>query len=608
MLIYSLFLCLVLSTIASAQLQKDGTSWNSQPGGKYLPSQGNIHIILVFAEFPDDSLDRYNSEWPKGSPPRRANTWIDSVWSTSPTPWSLTDYFEQMSLGTFRVTGTTHHVIVPHTRASYREQRKTRKDIHRDIIEQLDSATNFAAYDRWETIGEYQHREKPDGIVDMMVIIWRNIDEDLAGTRAAVRGAFGFIGDEADLGFGSPVAVDNGQRMVKMGYGIERKAGKAEPAGSGVTLSKTYVRLPFESMLQTTIHEIGHYLMGGMEYHTGFGCWGMVSTYGIRMFVPNAFERHRLGWISLRTMSGDTAVLHNVPLPDYVTTGEAVRFVVDSTTGQYFFVENHQGISRWDKTMYIDSIERGLYVLRQDLATDSAAGPGHQLRLIPADGRYKWNVGRMELHPCCGATLLPVFKRGEADRDSGFHDCDHVPYTDPATRRQRVSEVILVENDSGTTVHVNSKAGDGHDAFHPNTRPLFSPWSNPSSQDKHRRATGFGFEITAADTTEYGVVYKLSLYAHTAQLSPPAPVQRCAVLYRSKAAVLSWQTAAEPDIASYKVYRIQGKSKKLIATVAHKNGAQQLSFTDKSPRKDARYTVVAVDKQGLYSAEVIALP
>ncbi len=615
---FILFLCIVLHGAAFAQTRKDSSSWNGQPGGKYLPSTGALRTLIVFAEFPDDSLDPGNAEWPKGIPPRRMAGWVDSAWSDIPTPWSLTDYFGQMSLGTFRLTGITRHVITPKTRSAYRALRKTRKDIHRDIIEQLDSTINFAEFDNWTLTGEYNHKEQPDGIVDLIIIIWRNIDDDIdaaAQKPPGMRSSFGFIGDEADLGFGMPVLVDEGRRMVKMSYGIEHTTGNTETAGSGVTLSKAYTHVAHESMLQTTIHEIGHYLMGGMEYHTGFGCWGMVSTYGIRMFVPNSFERYRLGWIKLITLSGDTATLRDIPLPDYVTTGVAVRFIIDSMTGQYFYLENHQGISRWDRTMYLDSIERGIYVLRQDRATDSASGPGHQLRLVPADGLHRWDVSRMEPHSCCGSVLLPVFRQGVADRDSGFHDCDHVPYTNPSTGKKQVAEIILEENEKGETVHANRKGGDGKDAFRQGYATVFSPWSNPGSQDKHRQPTGFGFEIIGADTNNGSIVYRLSLFSHTAAGATPGIVQNVTAKKKGQTAIITWQANAEPDIVSYKIYKTNQQQKAntaptFLAKVNHKKDTTMLSWTDRKTPTGARYTVTAVDRQGresLYSIRTSAL-
>lgn len=586
-------LFLLLPLLCSAQTP----SWNGSPGGKYIPSQGTLKTLIIFAQFPDDSLDVDHPEWPKNAAPRLLNTWVDSVESSTPTPGSLTDYFQQMSLGKFTLIGTTRSVIAPRTRQEYKKRGWTRREIHKELIESLDSTMDFAEFDRWDYEGEYNHVERPDGIVDLICIIWRNVADDIP-SKYAMNHAFGFIGDEADLGFGDALPVDGGTRFIRMSYGGNKTN---EPAGSGLTMSKTFTRSPVETLLKVNIHEIGHYLMGGMEYHTGFGCWGMVATFGIRMFVPNAFERHRLGWIDLITLTADSTTLYGVPLPDYVTTGKAVRFVIDSTSGQYFYLENHQGISRWDRKMFADSIERGIYVLRQDLATDSGRGPGHQLRLIPADGRHAWTVTRMETNSCCGTISLPVFKQLAPDRQNGYHDGDIIPYTD-VTGKQREAPIIIAEDNNGETILANKINGDGFDAFRPDYQTVFSPWSNPNSQDKHRNTTGFGFEITGVDSTTHGAVYKLTLYSQTAVQAAPAPVEELVTtIATSGRATLTWQASTEPDIASYIVYRtpIDGSRKKVATVKAGKN--KIIRWTD--PGKIVRtrrpfYTVIAVDRDG----------
>src|ERR1700754_1852383 len=54
-------------------------SWNRQPGGLYLPSKGLLNALVVFAQFPDDSLMVDHPEWPKNQPPRLMEEWVDSV-------------------------------------------------------------------------------------------------------------------------------------------------------------------------------------------------------------------------------------------------------------------------------------------------------------------------------------------------------------------------------------------------------------------------------------------------------------------------------------------------------------------------------------------------
>ncbi|MFA3784169.1 hypothetical protein ABRY23_14005 [Melioribacteraceae bacterium 4301-Me] len=65
----------------------------AQSRGRWLPSEGTINVLIVFAEFSDDNYDIYNSRWVKGSAPQNMNNWVDQTWSSNPTQGSLTHYF-----------------------------------------------------------------------------------------------------------------------------------------------------------------------------------------------------------------------------------------------------------------------------------------------------------------------------------------------------------------------------------------------------------------------------------------------------------------------------------------------------------------------------------
>lgn len=71
-------------------------TYSGQIGGLALPSEGNIHVLIIFVKFPDDNYTG-NSSWPKGGSPWNMNQWVDQTWSQNPTPYSMTDYFNQMS-------------------------------------------------------------------------------------------------------------------------------------------------------------------------------------------------------------------------------------------------------------------------------------------------------------------------------------------------------------------------------------------------------------------------------------------------------------------------------------------------------------------------------
>jgi M6 family metalloprotease-like protein len=536
------------------------TNQNGQPGGLFIPSRGLINALIVFAQFPDDSLDINHPEWPRNQPPRLMNQWVDSIWTSTPTPYSMTDYYNQMSMGQFRFIGKTRFVIAPRTRQEYLSLGMKRGDIHAELFQKLDSTLDFAEFDHWHLEDEYLHREQSDKIVDLVIVIWRNINEDIRDPQQKnnMRRDLVFPGDQTELGNpGQQLFVDNGNRIIKMWYGIDSSTGTKRQAGSGPVLTKNYLKNSFLSMMKTCIHETGHYLLGGNEYHVGLGFWGMISSYGTRSFVANSFERHRLGWITLRSFDASQQPVTGLSLPDYVTSGMAYRFVIDSATAQYFFLENHQGISRWDRDMEGSVMERGVYVLRQDSVVDKTAYANH-MQLVPADGRFYWSAARKETNSCCGSILLPVLQQDSPDRHNGYHDCEHIRYYyEPMGQLDTVTaDVILMEDANGNTTLANKMSGDGLDAFRMGYQQVFSPWSNPNSQQKGRAHTSFGFELTDVDTTEDSDVYTLDLYPQGAVAASPAKVQAFSVAATStNKAALSWQANEEPDLKWYRIYR-----------------------------------------------------
>ncbi len=602
--------CALLLAVFLPQKVRAQYSAVDQKGGRYITARGEVNALIVFAQFPDDSLDRDHLEWPVNQPPQRLGTWIDSVWTTSPTPFSMTDYFGQMSLGTYRFTGKERYAIAPRSRKEYMALGMKRADIHRELLQKLDETLDFAEFDKWDPEGQYIHVERPDGLVDMVVVIWRNILDDIpdAEQRDSVRSKLDFAYDIEDLGFGPSVQVDNGARAIAMGYGMDGAA----PLGSGVTLRKPPTRIPFLSVMQTAVHEVAHYLLGWNDYHVGFGFWGMLSTYGIRGYAANSFERHRLGWINLISVDiSDTTTLQNISLPDFITTGIAARFVIDSARGECFYMENHQRLSRWDIPSQVIE-ERGVYVMRQDneIDTSQPVGRGDHMRMVPADGRYNWEVHRRETNPCCGSVRVPVFDKLEPNRHTGYHHCDLIPFVDPDNGSETSSEVLLTEDAHGNTVHNVPRAGLGTDAFRLELQRVFSPWSNPSSQDVRRNSTGFGFEITSVQPSPAGDVYVLNVHANTSEQASPARVQYLQIARNDDHPLLTWQANEEPDLYSYRIYRSLFPSAELPDTADYEL-ATELPAVDENNlpatqwRDDAVELVGAQNVRRYYAIEAI---
>lgn len=430
--------------------------------GYTLPSEGLVNILVVFAQFPDDGWDVNNPAWPKGGSPANMSGWVDQTWSSTPTAYSLTDYFNQMSLGKLKVVGKEVSVISPHTREYYLANNKKRSDIQKEILQQLDQTMDFGEFDNWKTISSYNQINQADGSVDMIMIIWRNIASEYPTDelKIDIRNKLNFWTSFGSLGSGS-LSVDNGARIIKF-----------YDAGSGVTIRD----LTTTDIFKVAVHEFAHYLLGGNEYHNGYAFWSMLSTAETRSYMVSAYERYRLGWGSVITINkGTTQTITDNSLGDYLTTGKAYRVEIDAATNQWFYIENHQKLNRWDNcTRSIYPNDKGIFVLRQD--RESTSDNPTWMYMVPAGGRYDWTVNQY-YQPSWLTYGLPVFKKGAANRDNGYHAMQLIPFTYQGV--SYLKPVIIEEDANGNPVQTDPVNGIGNDAFRLDNKESFPLGSIP---------------------------------------------------------------------------------------------------------------------------------
>ena len=457
-----------------------------QPGGRDLPSIGSIHALFIFAQFPDDNFLPGDKRWPAGGAPLRMtnHTWVDSVWTDNPTPGSMTDYFNQMSFNKLKFTGECDTVTAPHSREWYFNNKKNYGKINKEIIGTLDKRMDFARFDNIHKTRNYEFEDSADGRVDVVFIIYRNFIMDYPDSISTLYNRIFGSGWFGSLNTGN-VPVDDSSRFVYR----------------GATLRDIFYKDPF----RFSIHEFAHFLIGGNQYHNGRGFWAMLSGYEVRSFMINSYERNRLGWINIRTIKNDTITLKDILLDDFITTGDAIRIEIDSASSQYFYLENHQRISRWDNSSKVKS-EKGIYVMRQD----AAAGAATFMQMIPADGRFNWEV-KSYIYPDWFPKGLPVYNRLDENKETGYHDLQFIPYTFEGKNYPANEIIYYPDTLTGKPVQDPLRAGDGRDAFRPGYKTVFSPYTNPDSQDKYRRPTGFAFEIKDVKDG----VYHLNIYMHT---------------------------------------------------------------------------------------------
>jgi M6 family metalloprotease-like protein len=484
-----------------------------QVGGIYIPSEtpnSFFRILVIFAEFKDDTSYQVG-DWPVDKPPNYMNTFVDSTVTENSTVGNITQYFREMSLGKMTVIGKSYFVIAAETRAWYSSINYDRAQINQTVIQGLNDSISLAPYDNWTGTSDYNFQNSPDGQIDMICVIWRNIWQDAAFNSFSFDYDFNFNG-EASLGSDAAnvwFPVDGAARTVYEGY----------PAfgvpGSGLTIAKGYDGQG--AVQQFTIHELGHYLLGDNHFHTAGGTWAIMANYMSRSNCANSFERTRLGWITPMEYSSNTTV----NLRDYVTTGDALRIALPNTNPQeYFLLENHQRLSVFDKPD--DNYpEKGLYVLHQFGSTPNppgGTGLGFSPTLVSADGKYAWTFDHYT--PWVNGVIVPVFKKGAASPVSGFFDSDLIQYTDPQSGQAKSGFIFAyVDPVTGQVNDTELAVGDGEDAFSPGYQTVFSPWSNPRALDSYGNTSNIAFdEISDAN----GVVQVQLYVAPNTQDQAPA--------------------------------------------------------------------------------------
>jgi M6 family metalloprotease-like protein len=305
-------------------------------------------------------------------------------WAVSMTPeengW-MTKYFRQASFGKFQVTGDVLDTLITvpistvrDSRGKIVEQESFAGNVYRQtVLRQLNGITDpkflfgsrLSDFDRWTYTGMgLPNLEQPNGNIDLVMIVWRNIHV----------------------------------------VGLGEMSGYVSPGDIGTIWgmhSDMYSMFKTESMLPTVImrHEFSHMLYGGNNFHTAnggvgqraflstVGGWSNMSASDACSPTWNAWDRERLGWanpenqflLSTRCaedgkeQNGDMVYGQDLCfageyiLRDFATTGDAIKIKLPhlpkGVRNQYLWLENHQrveGIVDHDKIL-----PKGLYAYIQ---------------------------------------------------------------------------------------------------------------------------------------------------------------------------------------------------------------------------------------------------
>jgi M6 family metalloprotease-like protein len=471
--VFTLALAIPLAPISNAQsfrVPECATTSNSeyaqslnQIGGMHITSQGTFRILVVFVSFQDDST--VHPFWPAHNPPLYLDQFIDPDTSTrSPAAFNLTDYFYQMSLGKFHVIGDAIWIEMPHSQSEYANGSYARANTT-VLKESVDPIVDFAKYDNWTNSAGYVNTNAPDGIVDMVVMVWRTTIFQMLG--------------EASLGYRPGFDVDG--TRIEMGF-PERYD---YPLGSGVTCEYPYHDDPAKAM-RTMVHEMGHWLLGGQHpYTAGAGgkhqYWGILCAPERISSCANAYERERLGWITVPAIPpGD-----GQRLADFISTGAAFKYHPPAgDVEEYFYLENHQLNSAFDDVTR-NPEDRGLWILHQQGIYQGI----DNISILPADGRWNWESPGVSTD--CYGQPLPIFVKGTPAVGFGLSHRDQLP-----VGGSLANWMYVFRNPDGVVNCGAFFAGETfRGSFDAAVNPVFSPYSNPATSTWSGAVTSFSLEV-----------------------------------------------------------------------------------------------------------------
>ena len=453
-----------INQVDCGTLKIEGTNDYSQKGGRYITSMGDLKVLVVFAKFKDDT--NAHQFWPADSYPSELNNFIDSDMQMGSSHFmNLTNYYNQMSFGNFRVTGKTIGAETPYPVSHYIPENGIYPDrslANKDILLSIDDSIDYREFDNWANIIKYNNVNEPDGTADMVIVIWRGFvfSENWSG--------------EASLGGGSEFMVESNQIKIKMGYG------GYGTDGSGVTVQYWGERTP-ERNFKVTIHEVAHWLIQSEHPYSNVNhtFWGML-TLGSEGICANTFERERVSWINPISIDG---TILSAPMGDYITTPSSYKYHPENGyIGEMFYFENHQRLSIYDnvssnpddKGIFIVHISNGFYI-------------GDCVRVLTSNGFWNWDSPGIS---DCWGNDMPAFRKISVNRN-GFGNRDKIISIDS------VSEFLysIINEDDEAECNDWLHGLGFTNAFNVNTNDVFSKWSNPPAKTFDGQQTDFLMEV-----------------------------------------------------------------------------------------------------------------
>lgn len=570
----------------SSPVQKPGkiNSPNNSAGSQFLgsmvhstPAEGQfLRLLILYVKFPDDVLvgNTMNgfAVWPNPNQLAPVNHYtndfkfIDTA-EGSPSvdfteryrPYTISDYFSEMSLGQFDVIGDEYSVLLPLSSVEYRNMGFSSSEINEIAIKQAEQEyqIDFKRYNNW-SLTEEGWTWTPGGgdkQADMIVMVYRRAPgypEVNWFINASIP-----VSGISDLGLINNFLLDSTKVT----------------SGSGVTCLSLMQN--YSKMTQIMLHEMCHrYFFNHFEI-------GLMTGVEHSSFNFSPFERTLVNYVDPPLVrfpypqGSETYTLR-----DYVFTGDLLAIELPET-GEMYYIANHQkkslydGISRGGNNCWnINSAQqdpycpdgKGLYIYHQ--MTPSRCNDLKDVNLVQADGRYNWYIDRMVPYFIPGFNFdIPLYERsdGNINGRSEFHQrLDSV-----FTNMQEVNDDPCSDHSDDYFVTYDW-LGDGKDAYNIGYDEILSPYSNPPSNTCSGIASGVTIKLLNRDSVTGAITIKV-YYDDNSALSelPPAKPKNLKVkkeIFEPGTGrfypKLSWDKNREPDLTGtpklqgrYNIYR-----------------------------------------------------
>lgn len=306
------------------------------------PVLGNtVHIPVLLGEY-SDATQRFNRQ-----------AFEDLLLGSNPTG-NMADYFREISLGQFELTGDVYAwSTLTQNQAYYASVNNGLNGggarFVRDLVEALDGSINFAQYDA-----------DGDGYVDVVNVVHTGggaetgDDDNIWSHRWSLNGANNrhptVVGPEFVTN--DPRPGHPGEFMIVNDYVIQ-----PEQFGTGLPTDP-------QNRIGVFCHEFGHALGLPDLYDTepangdseGVGNWclmagGGYGGDGAHAETPthmSAWCKYQMGWISPTVV---TTPLLGEPIEQVETTGDVYRIDIPDDPNQYFLIENRQQVG-FDQYLY----------------------------------------------------------------------------------------------------------------------------------------------------------------------------------------------------------------------------------------------------------------